>query len=145
MVTMKFSAIKSNYSTDPKDIHKCTMHFPNTCAIRMSEALVKTDSEFLNIFNSAATNKCLHSYVRGAQDLASILAKPTALGLRTYGWNGNPSGKVPQNAIGKKGIICYMNIPGFSGQGHIDLWNGNRPVDSEYWDAKIIWLWELRL
>ena len=105
MITIQFSVLKSNYSTDPKNIHKCTMHFPNTCAIRMSEALVKTDNSFLNVFKSAVTNKCLHSYIREAQDLAAILAKPTVLGPRTYGWNGTPSGKVPQNAKGKKGII----------------------------------------
>jgi len=47
------------------------------------------------------------------------LAKPSVLGPRTYGWNGNPSGNAPQMAKGKKGIVCYMNIPGYSGQGHI--------------------------
>ncbi len=67
------------------------------------------------------------------------------LGPRTYGWNGNSSGNVPQKAKGKKGIVCYMNIPGYSGQGHIDLWDGNAPVGTDYWDAKTIWFWELRL
>jgi len=145
MIKMKFSTLKSNYSTDPTNIHTCTMHFPNTCAIRMSEALIKTDSTFLNSFKSAGTNKCPHTYIRGAQDLGAILAKPSVLGPRTYGWNGNPSGNAPQKAKGKKGIVCYMNIPGYSGQGHIDLWDGNAPVGSDYWDAKTIWFWELRL
>lgn len=145
MIKIKFSSLKSNYSTDPTNIHKCSLHFPNTCAIRMSEALVKTDSAFLEVFKAAGTNKCPHSYVRGAQDLAAILSKPTVLGPRTYGWSANPAGTPPQKIKGKQGIVCYMNIPGYSGQGHIDLWDKNAPVGSEYWDSKTIWFWELKL
>lgn len=144
MIRINFSKLKSNYSTQPDSIHSCNMHFPNTCAIRMSEALVKTDNAFLGVFKSAGTNKCPHSYVRGAQDLAAILSRAVALGTRNLGWEGSESGNVPDNVIGKKGIICYMNIPGFSGQGHIDLWDNNRPVGSEYWDAEIIWMWVLQ-
>ncbi len=144
MINLNYSILKSNYSTDPTSIHKCSMHFPNTCAIRMSEAIVKTEPKYLDVFKLAGTNKCPHSYVRGAQDLASILAKANALGARTYGWNGNSAGNVPAAAKGKTGIACYMNIPGYSGQGHIDLWDGSGPVGSEYWDAKTIWLWELK-
>jgi len=36
-----------------------------------------------------------------------------------------------------------MNIPGFDGQGHIDLWDKNYPVGDSYWDAKTIWMWTL--
>lgn len=142
---MSFKKLKSNYTTDSSNIHSCTMHFPNTCAIRMSEALVKTDAAYLDIFKSAGTNKCPHSCIRGAQDIASILAKPNALGPRTYGWNGSPSAMTPSDAKGKQGVICFMNIPGFSGQGHIDLWDKEFAVGSDYWDAQTIWLWELRL
>lgn len=136
-----FATLKSNYTTDPTKIHKCTMHFPNTCAIRMSEALVKTDNEFLTVFKNAAPNKCAHSYLRGAQDLGGTLAKAIALGPRTIGWNA--PGVTPSNVTGKQGIVCYMDIPAYSGQGHIDLWDKNYPVGSEYWDAKTIWFWEL--
>lgn len=142
---LSFKTLKSNYTTDSTNIHSCSMHFPNTCAIRMSEALVKTDAKFLQIFKDSGINKCPHSYVRGAQDLASVLAKPNALGPRTYGWSGNQSATVPSNAKGKQGIICFMNIPGFSGQGHIDLWDKNFAVGSDYWDSKTIWFWELNI
>lgn len=144
MIRINFSQLKTNYSTTPDSIHNCNMHFPNTCAIRMSEALVKTDNGFLNVFKSAGTNKCPHSYVRGAQDLAAILGRAVALGARDFGWEGSEEGQIPDDALGKKGIICYMNIPGFSGQGHIDLWDNNKPVGSEYWDAETIWMWTLR-
>lgn len=137
-----FKALLSNYTTNSRNIHKCSMAFPNTCAIRMSEALVKTENNFLEIFKNSGPNKCPHSYLRGAQDLASVLAKAIALGPRTSGWVG--SGVTPANIIGKQGIVCYMNIPTFAGQGHIDLWNKLAPVGSEYWSAETIWFWELQ-
>ncbi len=143
MLKLDFKTLKGNYSTSPTSIHKCTMHFPNTCAIRMSEALIKSNEKMLNLFNTSGRNKCPHGKIRGAQDLASILAKPEVLGSRTRGWKGNASASIPREAKGKTGIICYMNIPGFSGQGHIDLWNKEFPVGSDYWDAETIWLWEL--
>lgn len=145
MSKLSFKLLKSNYTTDPTNIHACSMHFPNTCAIRMSEAIAKTDSRFLEIFKSSGKNKCPHSHIRGAQDLASILSTPNAFGPRTYGWTGSATAQVPEGVKGKQGVICFMNIPGFSGQGHIDLWDKTAPIGSDYWDSKTIWLWELKL
>ena len=75
-----FSKLKSNYKTQSTQIHTCSMHFPNTCAIRMSEALARTDENFLEIFKKSQKNKCPHGYIRGAQDLAAILAQPSVWG-----------------------------------------------------------------
>jgi len=36
-----------------------------------------------------------------------------------------------------------MKIPGFGGQGHIDLWDNNAAVGDAYWDAQTIWMWTL--
>lgn len=138
-----FSKLKLNYKISPSQIHSCSMAFPNTCAIRMSEALVKTDSDFLTAFKNSIKNKCPHGYLRGAQDLAAVLGSPKVFGSRTIGWTSQVNGEAPSNAIGRKGIVCFMDIPGFSGQGHIDLWNGNAAVGSAYWDAKTIWMWTL--
>ncbi|EKO3858959.1 MULTISPECIES: T6SS effector amidase Tae4 family protein [Vibrio] len=138
-----FSKLKVNYKTLPTQIHSCSMAFPNTCAIRMSEALVKTDSDFLTALKNSSKNKCSHGYLRGAQDLAAVLGSPKVLGTRTLGWTSQANGQPPSNAIGKKGIVCYMNIPDFSGQGHIDLWDGTKAVGDAYWEAKTIWMWTL--
>lgn len=138
-----FSTLKSNYRTSPSDIHVCKMHFPNTCAIRMSEALVKTNKAFLDIFKKSGKNVCPHGYMRGAQDLGAVLGSANGLGVRDVGWSAQPNGKPPAGALGIQAIICYMNIPGFSGQGHIDLWDGEGPVGDEYWDAQTIWAWKL--
>lgn len=138
-----FSILKSNYRTLSHQIHACTMPFPNTCAIRMSEALVKTNQAFFEAFKNSGKNVCPHGYMRGAQDLGAVLNSPQVFGTRSYGWSGKPNGTAPANIQGAKGIVCYMDIPGFSGQGHIDLWDGSSEVGAAYWDAKTIWVWRL--
>ncbi|MDA8708717.1 type VI secretion system amidase effector protein Tae4 [Hellea sp.] len=143
MLNIDFVKLKDNYSTDSTSVHRCSINFPNTCAIRMSEAIVKAEPKYLDIFKAATINKCPHGYIRGAQDLAKVLSSRSALGPRSFGWGAQPSGKRPANATGKKGIVCFMNIPGFSGQGHIDLWNDTVPVGSDYWDSETIWMWKL--
>lgn len=144
MLKPSFAKLKINYRTNPTQIHTCSMHFPNTCAIRMSEALAKTDAKLLDVFTKSTKNKCPHGYIRGAQDLAAILALPSIWGARTLGWNAQSNGTAPANAIGQKGVVCYMNIPGFGGQGHIDLWDDKVPVGDSYWDAETIWMWVLK-
>lgn len=144
MIKLKFTKLKSNYNVKSRDIHTCSMTLPNTCAIRMSEALVKTDSKFLKAFKQSSKNKCPHDYIRGAQDLGAILALSSVLGARDRGWEAQANSYTPpKDVIGKSGIICYMNIPGYGGQGHIDLWNKDAPVGQAYWSAETIWMWEL--
>jgi hypothetical protein len=48
-----FLKLVSNYTTT--GTHDCSMTFPNTCAVRMSEALVKTDHRFLYEFSPPYT------------------------------------------------------------------------------------------
>jgi hypothetical protein len=110
----------------------------------MSEALVKTDKGFVDLFKKSGRNVCPHGYIRGAQDLAAALAGPHGWGRRDLGWSSQPNGTPPTTAHGVKGLVCYMNIPTYHGQGHIDLWDGKGPVGDEYWDAETIWLWKLQ-
>ena len=140
-----FEKLKSNYKTS--GTHHCSMSFPNTCAIRMSEALagadpakVSGDKGFIEEFKKSGKNVCPHKYVRGAQNLASILF--AVWGPRDLGWES--PGAAPAGILGKRGVVCYMNIPSFGGQGHIDLWDGRAPVGSAYWAASPIWFWALR-
>ncbi len=144
MIKPIFLNLKNNYQTNSNQIHKCNMVFPNTCAIRMSEALLKTDPMFAQMFKMSVNKRCPHDYIRGAQDPASFLARKDVYGIRDYGWNGNDDGTPPKGVKGKRGIVCYMDIPEFSGQGHIDLWDGDYPVGNECWDAKTIWMWVLK-
>jgi len=134
-----FSGVRMYYKT--QGTHTCTMLFPNTCAIRMSEALVTASPDMLKIFKKSGKNLCPHNFVRGAQDLAAILGSTSGFGKRDYGWERPKS--APKQISGQKGIVCFMNIPTFSGQGHIDLWDGRGPVGNAYWDASPIWMWKL--
>jgi hypothetical protein len=142
MIKPAFHVLRSAYTTDPSRIHTCSMAFPNTCAIRMSEALVTTEERWLQAFRTRG-NLCPHGYVRGAEDLAAVIGSASGFGPRNYGWKAQPSGDPPAAAVRLKGLICYIGIPGFSGSGHIDLWNMGSAVGSSYWDATTIWLWTL--
>jgi hypothetical protein len=138
-----FLDVRRNYKTSSMLTHQCELHLPNTCAIRLSEALVAARSELLAKFKSSGKNVCPHGYVRGAQDLAAVLARGDVLGIRHQGFE-KPE-EMPASLKGQRGIICFMNIPGFSGQGHIDLWDVSTTASpsSEYWDASPLWFWRL--
>lgn len=120
--------------------HECSLTLDNQCAIRVSRALIKAGWS-KNVFKSASYpgNVCPHGYARGAQDLAAFLAKE--IGNRTHGWS--KPGSAPSAASGVRGIICFMKIPGFGGQGHIDLWDGSATKTGAYWNSETVWLWAL--
>lgn len=136
-----FAAIHAVYSTDPASVHTCSMHFPDTCAIRLSEALVKTVPGIKDKFDTSGLNQCPHGHIRGAEDLAAVLRRGDVFGVYDAGFS--KPGEPPAAIQGKKGIVAYINIPNFSGQGHIDLWDGASPVGSAFWNADPIWFWKL--
>jgi hypothetical protein len=166
-----FSELLSNYRTDAASCHACAVIDPtqstvNTCACRMSEALVLTNGlvkdrlEIAKLGNgkgdgtafllgkygygtSANTGRlCPHGIGRGAQDVASFLKYHW--GMRTLGWAAQPTHEsAPANVQGKTGIVAFLTIPGFDGQGHIDLWNKTACVGHGYWASKGIWFWQL--
>ena len=53
-------------------------------------------------------------------------------------------GKKPAELDGKRGVILFIDIPDYGGQGHIDLFDGTKSLSGDYWNAKIIWFWELK-
>lgn len=108
----------------------------NHCALRLSIALAGAG---FTIGNDFTANKCRHNYARGASDLAAYLR--TKWGNRDFGF-ASP-GSLPQSLNGKKGIILFETIPGFNGQGHIDVFNGTSGKTGTYWNAAVIWFWEL--
>lgn len=137
-----FSKLKGVYETDSSKVHSCTIVFPNTCSIRMSEALDKVVSGITAKFKSSNLNVCKHDFMRGAQDLASVLRQADVFGSYDQGFAAPM--QPPPSVKGKRGIICYMNIPTYpDGQGHIDLWDDDAPVGSSYWAGNPIWFWHL--
>ncbi len=106
----------------------------------MSRALIKAGCPANTFRGTQYTGKvCPHGYARGAQDMGAFLQR--AWGNRDKGWAA--PGTVPSDASGVRGLVCFMNIPGFGGQGHIDLWDGSNTKTGAYWDSKTIWLWRL--
>lgn len=168
-----FADLEVNHKTDPSSVHACRVIDPtdsnvNTCACRMSEALVLTNglatdrgaiaklgtgkgdgTAFLlgtygygSYANSGRL--CPHGIGRGAQDLGAFLKHHW--GSRTLGWGPQADHHTaPANVIGRRGLVCYIKIPGFSGQGHIDLWDKTSPGLNRhsYWASETIWFWEL--
>lgn len=125
-----FASVERNYKRSISSI------YAHTCAIRMSMALAAADPMIKSSFR--ATGRKIHGkfLISGAQDLAAFLRK--AWGRPDQSWTGS---------VGKPigdGVICYMNIPTFSGQGHIGLCNNGNSYDSDdYWTANPVWFWRL--
>jgi len=59
------------------------MYFPNTYAIRMSEALASASESTKARINGFPRNQCPHGFLRGAQDLGAALRN--AWGVRDFG------------------------------------------------------------
>ena len=137
MTRPSYSTLDQHYSND---FHDCPdiIPSPNQCAVRLSRAFIAAG---ISMDSSYPGNLCRHGYARGAQDLGAFLK--TKWGTRDHGFE-NP-GSTPSQIQNTKGVILFMNIPGFSGQGHIDLWDGSRTrtPNGEYWNANPIWFWTL--
>ena len=132
-----FSALWNAYSTS---VHTCSLNMTNQCAIRVSRAMIKAGFPKSTFRGPSYQGKlCPHGFARGAQDLGAMLQK--VWGNRNAGWAA--PGSKPRAASGLRGVICFMNIPSYGGQGHIDLWDGSTTKTGEYWDSQTIWLWSL--
>lgn len=137
-----FAELLKVYKPKSTDVHSCSMKFPNTCAIRMSEALDQAVPGIKAKFIASGLNLCPHQFVRGSQDLASILRRADAFG--TYNQGFTAPGQPPGTITDQKGLIAYHDIPSYpEGQGHIALWDGRSPVGDAYWSAETIWFWNL--
>lgn len=116
--------------------------YVNTCAVRMSLALIKSGVQFvgrMKIKEGPYKGKMVEP---GAKLLADQLARPTVF--------GRPDLIPPANAVprlsGKKGLILFWKIAGYGG-GHIDLIETSTTVQvcnsACYFSSKEIWFWPL--
>ena len=101
------------------DINTLTARNPayeNTCAVRMSLALLKSNIQFSGRLRIKAGTYKGKMIEPGAKLLADQLMKPNVF--------GRPTLIQPQKAAtqlaGKKGVILFWKISGYGG-GHIDL------------------------
>ncbi len=116
--------------------------YENTCAVRMSLALIKSGVVFsgrLKIKSGPYKGKMIEP---GAKLLADQLARPTIF--------GRPEVFAPSNAIArlseKKGVVLFWKITGYGG-GHIDMIEMTNAVQvcnsACYFSSKEIWFWPL--
>lgn len=123
-------------------VHK-NDQFKNTCATRLSLALVKAGVTFqgrLKIKGGAEKGK---SFELGSKLLADQLARPEVLGKPEI---LKPE-EAPQKILGRRGIVFFSKVQGFDGAGHIDLieTSNNSTVCNSacYFNSKEVWFWPL--
>ncbi len=164
-----FDDVLAHYRVESISVHDCPSIYAkdeasqsvsvNTCALRASEALclanglVKSRAAISKLARRGdgkalllgpygyAANLCPHGIARGARDLAHFLRQEW--GKPSLTWKAQPGGSAPSDIQGKTGMIGFIKIPGYSGQGHIDVWNRTDCVGSGYWNSQDIWFWEL--
>jgi Type VI secretion system (T6SS), amidase effector protein 4 len=114
----------------------------NTCATRMSLALLKSGVQFSGRL-IVKTGSLKGKYIEpGAKLLADQLALPHVFGPPKI---FTPSSFIKQ-VNGKKGVVLFWKITGYGG-GHMDLIEVSNAISvchsNCYFESKEIWFWEL--
>lgn len=140
-----FDTLWSNYpeGTSP-DVRKTiggevdNDDYANTCAIRVSRALNYSGQPIKK-------QKGLYS-VKGADKKWYALRMKELTEYLKKKW-GKPQVAVKKpkgdssKFDGKKGVISFLGIPGYSGGGHIDLWDGSATKTGVYFESGEVLLW----
>ncbi|RYG21140.1 MAG: hypothetical protein EOO07_03360 [Chitinophagaceae bacterium] len=126
-----------------EDLIKQNAGYANTCATRMSLALIKSGVKFtgrLRIKVGAHKEKKIETGAKLLADqllLATVFGKPEIF--------TDPS-KAPASIGNKKGVIFFWKITGYDG-GHIDLIETSNKLQvcnsHCYFNCKEVWFWEL--
>jgi len=119
----------------------------NTNAIRMSRAFNLSGAPIPA--GPGASVAGLHTF-RGGDKLnyAYKVSELKTWMISKYGQpslqlKAGPYGTAPQALAGKKGIIFFADLGWSDGNGHMDLWDGQRVVGKGYFElAKQVYLWE---
>ncbi|WP_368300294.1 T6SS effector amidase Tae4 family protein [Kluyvera sichuanensis] len=136
------------YASIGYDKGKLGTQFENTCAARMSVALIKSGVKFKGRLLPIKEGKWKGwSIETGAKNLADILSQPAVFGQPKI-WR-DPA-KFQAELGKKRGVVFFWKIDGYSGGSgsHIDL---IEPTSAGaichshcYFTCKQIWFWELR-
>ena len=117
--------------------------YRNTCAVRMSLALLKTGVSFKGRLK-IKTGKFKGKHIEpGAKLLADQLARPRVFGQPAV----YKPAEFKRKAFGKRGVVLFHKISDYGG-GHIDLIepsNMSFSCNSNcYFSCRSIWFWSLR-
>ena len=159
-----FADLLASYSTDAESVHDCPRIYTkdpiniNTCAIRISEALVIANAlvesrvkiaqltlkggngkGFLLGKYGYRANLCPHGIGRGATDVGYFLSEQWGKPTHTFLTPNEP----PKELLDLTGVLCFVKIPGYSGQGHMDVWDRNSAVGHGYWNSQKVLFWKV--
>lgn len=162
-VILPYSTLRANYSpstpSQPDYVSQADLYkeigwdafvgnpnYGNTCAVRMSLALLKSGHE---------VNPGSHRILAGAYKGKRLQVNMSKLAdlLAEDRWFGRPetlsSPDVSAALAARRGIIAFHGIPGYAGGGHIDLIDTNsaslRCASACYFDADEVWFWPLSM
>lgn len=137
-------AIYQELGFDLAELLKLNAGYKNTCATRMSVALLKAGVSVQGRLKIRSGNLAGKSVEPGAKLLADQLARPGLFGPPVI--FQHPSG-TPPALKGQKGVIFFWKLA-TSGIGHIDLvepTNGTQICKSNcYFACQEVWFWPLR-
>jgi peptidoglycan hydrolase-like protein with peptidoglycan-binding domain len=125
--------------------------FHNTCATRMSLALLKTGVNFEGRIRIKKGEFTGRMFEPGAKTLADKLRKSDALGEGQYFYGANKAARAKAALKNEYGIILfhqvYNNTAGGIRGGHIDMFSPTpTQINHRYFDdASEIWFWKLEL
>lgn len=128
---------------DHEELIKQNPAYINTCAARVSLALLKSNVAFVGRLMVKSGKYAGKKIETGAKLLADQLKRSDVLGM--------PEIYAPTNFIqkikGRKGVVLFWKISGYGG-GHIDLIDSStaNAVCSSgcYYQSKEIWFWPLK-
>lgn len=138
-------AVYAEIGYDLDDLMKEDTRYANTCATRMSLALVKSGvvlSGRRKIKKGPFKGRLFET---GAKLLADELAKPGVFGRPHLFLDPRKS---VSSLTGKQGLVFFWKIVGYDG-GHIDLIEAGSPASISvchshcYFDCKEVWFWPL--
>lgn len=128
---------------DLEKLIKQSPAYENTCAVRMSLALIKAGVQFngrLQIKSGKWKGKSIEP---GAKLLADQLMRKEVFGRPEVYKPADFVSKV----INRKGVVLFWKISGYGG-GHIDLIETKNTVSicnsNCYFESREIWFWELK-
>jgi hypothetical protein len=160
-VSLPYATLRANYSSSDRrspaylsqadlfreigwDTFIGNPNYENTCAIRVSLALVKSGHEVRpgSHLILAGPHKGKRLQVSMTK-LANLLAQPQWFGS----YEVLVGATLGSGLRTRQGIIAFHGIPGYSGGGHIDLIDNHATsltcASSCYFGAREVWFWPL--
>lgn len=117
-------------------------NYANTCAIRVSLAMLKS-----GLSVSSGSHRVLDGKLEGKRievnmrKLANIVEQSGQF-TKAERYTQDIYAQVK----GRSGVIAFFNIPGYTGGGHIDLLDGAAPYmrcESDCYNSEEVWFWPM--